>query len=279
MKITITLTILLLGLTTTLQSQNIYQIFKATQGITISNASAQETAVTKRMEVKLGDELHIPAGGEVALLEKSTRQIYTYNAQKEINVKIAKILINAKKQISNTISAVNRELGSTIKERKQPGYTYAVQGATYRGESTDSTTLAVYSALCCAMAQSETAPEQRADANGLTLKMIQDGETFYFKAINKGNIPVYFNIIRLGETPHICIPTDTSNGALCHILLAQDSWSAEQIQFVYEEGNKYLLFATEKPFNSQMLQQMFNKRQPASEYTRCTVSVAPAVID
>ena len=87
---TAALIIILLSFTSTLKSQNIYQIFKATQGVTLSNTSVQNTHVTKRMEIKMGDMLHIPEGGEVVILEKSTRQIYSYKAPKGDKVRVAK---------------------------------------------------------------------------------------------------------------------------------------------------------------------------------------------
>ena len=62
----------------------------------------------------MSDMLHIPEGGEVAILEKSTRQIYTYNAPKGEKVKVAKILIDAKKQAGNSIAAINNELMTSI---------------------------------------------------------------------------------------------------------------------------------------------------------------------
>ena len=266
---TVKLIILLLCIATTLKGQNIYQIFKATQGVTVSNTSVQGAPVNKRMEIKMGDVLHIPEGGEVAILEKSTRQIYTYNAPKGEKVKVAKILIDAKKQAGNSIAAINNELMTSINEKKLPGYNYSVHGATYRGAGTDSITISVYSALCNALAQQH-------QASTLALELEHNGDSFQFKATNRGSTPVYFNIIRLGETPHIFIPTESSNGSTCLILDANGAWNAEQIQFVYEEGDKYLLFATDVPFNSQLLQQMFNKKQDASAHTGCSVVIVPA---
>ncbi|MBQ5802853.1 MAG: hypothetical protein IIW25_01310 [Bacteroidales bacterium] len=267
---TAALIIILLSFTSTLKSQNIYQIFKATQGVTLSNTSVQNTPATKRMEIKMSDMLHIPEGGEVAILEKSTRQIYTYNAPKGEKVKVAKILIDAKKQAGNSIAAINNELMTSINEKKLPGYNYSVHGATYRGAGTDSITISVYSALCNALAQQH-------QASTLALELEHNGDSFQFKATNSGSTPVYFNIIRLGETPHICIPTESSNGSTCLIMDANSTWSAGQIRFTYEEGDKYLLFATDIPFNSHLLQQMFNRKEEALSQTGCTVSVVYAV--
>ena len=267
---TVRLIILLLCIATTLKGQNIYQIFKATQGVTLSNTSVQGAPVTKRMEIKMGDMLHIPEGGEVVILEKSTRQIYSYSAPKGDKVKVAKILIDAKKQASNSIAAINDGLASSINERKLPGYNYSVHGATYRGASTDSITLAVYSALCSAI-------DQPHPSSILSLELEQNGETFHFKAANSGSQPLFFNIIRMGEIPHICIPTESSIGVPCLIMNAKSIWKAEEIQFAYEEGDKYLLFATDVPFNSQLLQQMFNKKEKAAATGGCAVYIAPAV--
>lgn len=267
---TATLIILLLSFTTALEGQNIYQIFKTTQGVTISSASIQNAPVTKRMEVKMGDMLNIPEGGEVAILEKNTRQIYSYSSSKGNSIKVAKILIDAKKQAGNNIAAINNGLMTSINERKLPGYNYSVQGATYRGAATDSITLAVYSALCHAIEQGKTSPS-------LSLELKNNGETFYFITGNSGSSPVFFNIIRLGEAPHICIPADSSKGTPCLIMDANGTWSGEQIQFVYEEGDKYLIFATDQPFNSQLLQQMFNKKQKTTAKGGCAVYIAPAV--
>ena len=267
---TVRLIILLLCIATTLKGQNIYQIFKTTQGVTLSNTSVQGAPVTKRMEIKMGDVLHIPEGGEVAILEKSTRQIYSYSAPKGDKIKVAKILIDAKKQAGNSIAAINNGLMTSINERKLPGYNYSVHGATYRGAGTDSTTLAVYSALCSAIAQQQP-------ASTLSLELEHDGDTFHFKAANSSSTPVYFNIIRMGEIPLICIPVESSNGSTCLIMDANGAWSTEQIRFAYEEGDKYILFATDKPFNSQLLQQMFNRKQDASAHTGCSVVIVPAM--
>lgn len=267
---TATLIILLLSFTTTLKSQNVYQIFNATQGVTYSNASVQQTPVTKRMEIKMGDMLHIPAGGKVAILEKSTKQIYSHSSQNGSSLKVAKILIDAKKQASNSIAAINDGLASSINERKLPGYNYSVHGATYRGASTDSITFAVYSALCSAI-------DQPHPSSTLSLELAHNGDTFHFKAANSGSQPLFFNIIRMGEIPHICIPTESSIGVPCLIMNAKSIWKAEEIQFAYEEGDKYLLFATDVPFNSQLLQQMFNKKEKATATGGCAVYIAPAV--
>lgn len=259
--------ITLLILTSIVRGQDMYQIFKVSQGVTISKMSALEVPTERRMEIKMGDLLHIPAGGEVAILEKNTKQIYTYRASKGEDVKVAKILINAKKQASNNIAAINRELASSINEKKLPGYDYTVHGATYRSIDADITTQVVYSALCRAI-------EENIIAKEIGFERINSGEHFHFKVSNNGNTPVYFNIIRLGETPHICIPTDDSNNTPCLILNAQGTWNLEQIQFVSEEDDKYLLFVSDVPFNSQILQQMFNKKQIVSSSTECTVSIA-----
>lgn len=264
--------ITLLILTSIVRGQDMYQIFKVSQGVTISKMSALEVPTERRMEIKMGDLLHIPAGGEVAILEKNTKQIYTYRASKGEDVKVAKILINAKKQASNNIAAINRELASSINEKKLPGYDYTVHGVTLRSicNAADINTLFVHSALCRAI-------EENIIAKEIGLERINSGEHFHFKVSNNGNTPVYFNIIRLGETPHICIPTDDSNNTPCLILNAQGTWNLEQIQFVYEEDDKYLLFVSDVPFNSQILQQMFNKfnkKQIVSSSTKYTVSIA-----
>ncbi len=267
-----TLIALLLGLASALWGQNIYCIFKTSQGVTLSNSTSSGTVATKRMEVKIGDMLNIPEGGEVTILEKSTRQVYTYKASEGCSIKVAKILIEAKKQASNNIAAINNGFITSIDERKLPGYNYSVQGSTYRGAGSDSTTAALYSALCKALEQNSTSGQ-------LSLEMKQDGETFHFQASNSGNTPVYFNILRLGETPHICIPTDSSSTVPCLILDTKGTWCAKEISFVHEEGDKYIIFATDKPFNSQLLQQMFNRKQPADAQYRCTISIAPAIME
>ena len=270
MKTTALIAMLMLSLTTALKSENIYQIFRVTQGVTVYTSSKPETTATKRMEVKLSDMLNIPSGGEVAILETSTKQIYSYSSNEASKVKVAKLLIDAKKQANKNIAAVNKELSYNIEKIEQKGYSYIISGATYRGAGTDSITHAVYSALCSAIAQQET-------ASTISLELEHNGETFHFKASNSGNAPVFFNIIRLGETPHICIPAEGSKGIPCLIMDANSTWSTEQIQFVYEDGDNYIIFATDVPFNSQLLQQMFNKKQEASAQAGCTVTIAHAV--
>ena len=105
---------MLLSLTTALKGENIYQIFRVSQGVTVYTSSKQETTATKRMEIKLSDLLNIPSGGEIAILETSTKQIYSYSSNEASKVKVAKLLIDAKKQTGRIIAAVNASPAAVV---------------------------------------------------------------------------------------------------------------------------------------------------------------------
>lgn len=248
-------------------AENVYRIFKTTEGVTLSNREVDGVTVYKRMEVELGDMLHIPQGGKVAILDSNTKQIYYSNSVGD--VRVVKIVVDAKKQADEGITAINRQIEASISERKQSGYTYAVQGATYRGEGVDSQTLQVYAALCQVLEKREVGKEK----NMLRLALKGDDMSFHFSLTNLGKKPLFVNVLRLGEKPHVCIQIGHSTGTPYLLLDAESSRETTEISFARlpDAQEEYLLFGSEIPFDSQQLQRLFNEGKRVDNNNQTTI--------
>lgn len=257
-----------------INAENVYRIFKTTEGVTLSNREVKGIAVSKRMEVGLGDILHIPQGGKVAILESSTKQIYYSNAVGD--VRVVKIVVDAKKQADESVTAINRQIETSINERKQNGYTYAVQGATYRGESTDSQTLQVYASLCMALKEKTS----KKKTNELKLELKGDDDSFHFSLTNRGSKLLFVNVLRLGEKPHVCFQIGHSTGTPYLLLDAKNHRETTHLIFARSSDDtedEYLLFGSEIPFDSQQLQRLFDKGEEISDKNQTTIYLSQPV--
>lgn len=252
------LSLLLWGISIGVMAQKQYKIFKTTEGVTLKDAQGKKVAVSKRMEVALGDVLHIPTGGKVGILENESKQIYYSDITGE--VRVVKIIVDAKKQADNSIAAVNRQIINSITEQQQQGHNYSIVGAAHRGEGSDNYTQQVYASLYRLIKESKQNPT----TSSLNL-MLREGEegTFYFSLKSHSDKPLFVNVVAItpGSAPRICLQPGQSTGTPYILLNAGGCRELSELPFACELGEEvlYLLFGSEQPFDSRLLQRLFEQ--------------------
>lgn len=268
------LSLLLWGISISAMAEKQYKIFKVTEGVTLKSPQGDKVTVNKRMEVTLGDILYIPIGGKVGILETESKQIYYSSTTGE--VRVVKIVVDAKKQADSSIAAVNQQIANSIAEQQQAGPNFSIVGAAHRGVGADTCTLQVYASLSRILADASLKGKE----NPLQLSLKKEEDAFFFSLQNPTGKPLFLNILKItagSQTPYVCLQPGHSAGTPYILLNASGTRDLQEITFANEEEEAcYLLFGCEQMFDSQLLQRLFEMNaQPLP--TGCTLYTAAPI--
>ena len=99
---------------------------------------------------------------------------------------------------------------------------------------------------------------------------VTDGDCYFFRAENDTDVPLYANVIRLplapDEHPQICMEVGYTMNEPYLVMGASQATEWSNYTFLVEESrHKYLLFASEIPYDCQALQMMLKTLLPPAQ--------------
>jgi len=209
-------------------------------------------------QLSVGDQFMIGTQGRLAIVANETHRIYySVNSGKQ---NVAQIISAARKQSDRIASNMNKQLASNkqMKDSSLP-----ILGGVNRGnQQEDTSTSLVYAAIYKYLRS-----QDKKTSSLITADLVLDGDSYYFKASNQTNKQLYANIIRVpltaDEHPRICMEVGYTMNEPFLVMGARQETSWNDYRFLVEEPfHQYLLFASEQPYDCQVLQMMLSTMSP-----------------
>lgn len=158
--------LLLLASTGSCLAQSPFQVFSVSGDVKLTATSTTRPLV-KRDELKLSDQINVPQGGSLRIVDTSTGIVY--NADKPGSRRVKQIIDAAGAASKTVIGAVNSQL---VHEKSASGHTPGrVVGATSRGEDVE---------LDLIVSKMLASPDKR-----LSIKEIPEGELMRLQILNE----------------------------------------------------------------------------------------------
>lgn len=211
--------------------------------------SAGKTAVaTKGMQVKPTDNLVIPQGGKVEILNDLDKRIYT--SIKPGKFSVTRLMIDARGVASDNAANVARNMRFGKKEQKGEGNVYVEKGMVRRslaaydpegdGVEMDAATLGHFIAMN--ILADKVSDEEEAPADVKSGKL--SGGGLGFRVENNGTFPIYFNVLKITRdgniTPAI---SELGQPAGSYVLLPRQSMAREHYPSI-PSGEEHLMIMT-----------------------------------
>ena len=284
MKQLILLICLIINLNEAAWSQTGYSIFKV-EGCVKIQSNGHWRSAERRSQVNLRDLLQLAEGSRVGLLEQESGRIY-YATTVGTHT-IAKLIANARKQSDRHLMEVNNRVAKAITDKDQQGYSYAITGATHRGEGADSQPIAQQTEALYAALRLHLLPEKQSKRGvkvlhdiRLTWQTDSSEETLTPVAANPSSSPLYFTLLRR-MSADAAIPYSVatrfgkSSGTPSLFLPAGQMEPIPSYQYVAKghQPSDWLLIAADFPFDSQLLQQLLQRNAP-TKAKPCTLHLA-----
>lgn len=241
---------LLLLLTSTLQAST-YRIYKIEGDVRILKNDKWVTPQASQ-ELSVRDQFMIGSQGRLGIVVNETHRIYyTVSCGKQ---NVAQIISAARKQSDRIASNMHKQL---VDNKQQKGSSLPVFGGVNRGSMQEDTATELVYATIYQYIQERS---HRSDTQ-ITAEKVVDGDSYYFKASNYTDKPLYANVIRLpltsNEHPQVCMEVGYTMNEPFLIMGPQQETSWSGYSFLCEEPRRqYLLFASEQPYDCQALQMM-----------------------
>lgn len=259
-------------------AQTGYEVYKATGRVEIY-VNDGWAALSRKDSVVLKDRLRLADSSRVGILDNTSMRIYY--SEKVGEQTVAGIISSAKKNSDGIVRQMNRQIKEAM-TGEEKGISYSSVGASHRGLEENDFTESLYSFLAGIIEKGDFCVA--ADDSTLVLHKVQidDGE-FSFSIENRNDCPLCVNVLAMDR--------DSGRNTLCFdvgysydepYLIVPSQSIATVSQYVFSETREpdtcYLLFATEEPFDTQMLQMLINNDAELSRATGIQQKVKLAVL-
>lgn len=236
-----------------------YQVYKVDGDVRILKNGNWEIP-QKHQELSIRDQFLIGEHGSLGIVVNETHRIYyTVHSGKQ---NVAQIISAARKQSDHIASNMSKQLTAN---KQMKGSSLPVYGGVNRGNHKEvSSTDLVYATIYNFLQKHEQVIPTPVNGD-----IVYSGDSYYFKAFNHTNRPLYANVVRLplttGEQPQICMEVGyTMNEPFLVIGAGQETNWSDFTFLVEETQHQYLLFASEEPYDCQALQMMLRTLSPPS---------------
>lgn len=214
----------------------------------------------RRASVSPSDRFVLQPGAMLAIADSESKRVYVTRTAGTQNV--AQIISAARRQSSNATALALRQMRASATGKEK---SVTVQGVVNRDDGSGASTVRrLYATL---MRQLQN-PDREKEISLILRRKIQ-GDTWHFIVVNKTGTVLYVNILALhaGQPPHLCLDTDKISPAVA--VAPSGETNLTQFPFANDgSGGRYLLFASETPFDSQALQQLFDAGKQPDESTK-----------
>lgn len=232
-------------------------VFKVTGNVTADIDGAVKP-LKSRDEVKMQTVVHIPDGGSVTILNHDTKKLFT--SLKTGDVKVANIMSEARKQSSAVVRRAGASVLDVMSEgaggRKTKPQGVAVRGS---GSGDISVERIVADALISGRSDSQSPVSFRRKYNA--------DSTYVYEITSKVEDPVYVNVVDCSEPQQrLLFDVDYSQGEP-YVLVGPGTTAVDAFEFFGGEDGKYILVATNYPFDVQMVQMMLKSHKAPEEGT------------
>lgn len=244
-----------------------YAVFKISGDVKLKQTEVWTVPVL-RMEVTFRDQFLLGEQSRLGIVDKETHRIYYTDKKGKRNV--AQIISEAKKQAEEVTGLVNKQIRSSF---KGDSHRMQVAGASYRGMTDDAETQAVYASIRKALTKNASIITN----DRLLLEKINSIEesVSFFRITNSMDLPVYVNILDCSkEHPSLCFNLGYTYDE--PFLLIAPGKPIDIRQFLFadiEDKNDYLLFASEFPFDTQVLQLLLDKNAVPADDSQVAVDI------
>lgn len=251
----------LLLLATTLQAAT-YRIYKV-EGDVLILENDQWVTPKDRQQISIGDQFMIGEQGRLGIVVNETNRIY-YSVQSG-KQNVAQIISASRKQSDRLASNMYKQL---VANRTQKDTSLPILGGVNRGDNQeDDPTAKVYAAIYQYI---HTPKKHKQKKEYVRADRVTDGDCYFFRAENDTDVPLYANVIRLplapDEHPQICMEVGYTMNEPYLVMGASQATEWSNYTFLVEESrHKYLLFASEIPYDCQALQMMLKTLLPPAQ--------------
>ena len=231
-----------------LLAQKYLVIYRLNGDVQLRRVNATEwTRAARRDALEWADLLHIPADGNVRILDLRDSSFYQLGPSGAITVR--QQIEAAKKQADNITGRLNEEILADLKDQRAGTPGYSVKGVSYRGEAADDTFIRELAAALLAHAEGD-AP--------LSYEMVnEDDGGFHFILHNRSSAPLFVNVLRRSPGKiNVCFETSTARNKF---ILIPGGKSLELSAYSFLAGaGQFTVFGTEKPVDSRALLRALN---------------------
>ncbi|MDE7347205.1 MAG: hypothetical protein K2N48_10770 [Muribaculaceae bacterium] len=258
------LILLITAITVRCQQPSGYEIFKTLGRITNATSGKE---VRKGDAVKATDRLTIDKDAKVGILDRQHHRIFY--SQKPGTHRVASIIRDAKRKADNAVAAVNSEV---FNQTKQAGKQPHVNGVSYRGPETEN---AYLQSVCNAILDIASAMPDTC----LTLKAVEDDNSFHFSMTNGTDSLLYVNVIavRAEGTPKLCLNVGMTDNEPYICIAPNSQLTLSEFEFANSESTDFYMFASFEPVDSQALSLMLNLGNRSEEVENATILVSPKI--
>lgn len=232
-------------------------VFKVSGDVT-ADIDGTVRPLKSRDEVKMQTVVHIPEGAYVTILNHDTKKLFS--SVKSGDFKVANIIAEARKQSSAVVYRAGASVldvmskGAGGKQTKPQGV--AVRGS---GSGEISVERIVADALISGRSDSQSPVSFRRKYNA--------DSTYVYEITSKIEDPVYVNIVDCSEPQRrLLFDVDYSQGEP-YVLIGPGTTAVDAFEFFGGEEGKYILVATNYPFDVQMVQMMLKSHKASEEGT------------
>ena len=230
-----------------------YSIYSINGDVKIKSASSAWVKAKKGTEVQLQDSICVGNNARVQVLNKQTSQIFESTGSGVFT--FLKLITNARKQSGRVIAELNKEMYQNARADYNRQSSFV--GASTRGDE-ESLADSLYYCILSDLADAEPLPE------GLIIKTIRKKKLFYLTLNNQSDKGLYINLLirntRTGE--RACAYTLDMYEQPCLYIAPKASLALEQFQFKATKECEYILWATERPYDSNRLQNLLSAPAP-----------------
>lgn len=241
-----------------------YSIYSVSGDVKIKPASSAWVKAKKGAEIALQDSICVGNNARVQVLNKQTSQIFESTGSGVFT--IIKLITNARKQSGRVITELNKEMYHNARADNSRSVSFV--GASTRGDE-ESLADSLYFCIQSDLADAEPLPE------GLIIKPIRKKKLFYLKLDNQSDKGLYINLLirntRTGEKA--CAYTLDLYEQPCLYIAPKTSLSLEQFRFVASKECEYILWATERPYDSNRLQNLLSSPAPTDHINSTGIKV------
>lgn len=245
----------LLSLSLTMQAAS-YRVYKFEGDVRILQAD-KWVKPQKNQELSVRDQFIIGEQGVLGIVVNETHRIY-YNVQSG-KQNVAQIISAARKQSDRLANNMHKQLTTN---KKLGDSSFPVLGGVNRGNTQENNTAQVYAAIYQYLKSNVKQP-----IVPITAEIVYNGDNYHFKTVNHIDKPLYFNVIKLpiksDDYPQICMEVGYTENEPFLVIDANKAIDWINYLFVIEESkHRYLIFASEVPYDCQALQIMLKMQQP-----------------
>lgn len=206
----------------------------------------------RRASVSLSDRFVLQSGAMLAIADSESKRVYVTRTAGTQNV--AQIISAARRQASHTTALALQQMQESATGKMK---NITVQGAVNRGNGNGGI---IETRVHAALLRHLQKPGKEKKPS-LILQRIAQGDTWHFNVVNHTDNVLFVNVLTLrkGHSPHLCLDTDGDEGTVAIAVAPSGETALTQFLFTADgSADRYLLFASEQPFDSSTLQMLFD---------------------